>query len=426
MINRSIPPALNPIKEAHLIKPEKIILANGLPLYIINAGTQDLCKIEIIYNAGSVYQQKALTALATNSLMREGTKNYTTEQISEIFDFYGAYFESNTDRFTASFSLYTLNKNLQHVFPVFADIQLNPIFPQKEFELFKENQLQKFKINQQKVEVIARTHFPTILFGPNHRYGKQIKEQDYQLLTLNDIYQFYADNYLNKISYIVLSGKINSQHIELIKKYFESFTLEKNALDTSYWVASPSNKQSVFIEKSDAIQSAIRIGRPLFSKNHPDYFGFQVLNTVLGGYFGSRLMTNIREEKGYTYGIGSGILPLPKGGMFFISTEVGKTVTENAITEIYKEIKQLREKLIPEEELNIVKNYMLGTFLKSVEGPFAQAEKFKAIYDFNLTYEYYKNYLNTVKNISSKELIKLANKYLQESDLFQLVVGSRN
>lgn len=175
--------------------------------------------------------------------------------------------------------------------------------------------------------------------------------------------------------------------------------------------------------RDDAVQSAIRIGRILFNKLDPDYHAMKVLNTVLGGYFGSRLMANIREEKGYTYGIGSRIISLRNAGYFFISTEVGADVCKPAIKEIYSEIKRLCDELVPDDELALVKSYMLGDFVRSVDGPFALAEKFKKIMLYNLGYDYYDTFVDTVRNVSSQQLRDLANKYLTENHLHELVVG---
>src|SRR5690606_34435184 len=161
-----------------------------------------------------------------------------------------------------------------------------------------------------------------------------------------------------------------------------------------------SEQKKHFFERDDAIQSAIRVGRLLFNKTHPDYFKFQVLNTILGGYFGSRLMANIRDEKGYTYGIGSGLTNLVRGGYLFISTEVGADVTGAALREIYHELKVLREKTVPSEELETVRNYMLGNFLRSVDGPFSLSEKFKAVWEYGLDYSYFDNYFKAVKEVT--------------------------
>ena len=134
-------------------------------------------------------------------------------------------------------------------------------------------------------------------------------------------------------------------------------------------------------------------------------------------------MANIREDKGYTYGIGSGLTNLVHNGYFFISTEVGAEVTKDTLSEIYKELAILREDLIPDEELETVRNYMLVNFLRSVDGPFSLIDKFKSVWEFGLDYNFFDQYFDAVKTVSAKELRDLANKYLQEKDLIQCVAG---
>jgi predicted Zn-dependent peptidase len=159
------------------------------------------------------------------------------------------------------------------------------------------------------------------------------------------------------------------------------------------------------------------------NKLHPDHHKLQVFNTILGGYFGSRLMTNIREDKGYTYGIGSGIISLQNSGYFFISTEVGADVTKDALAEIYKEIELLRTEEVSLEELDLVKNYMLGHFLKSCDGAFNMASLFESVDSFGLDYSFYDEYINTIKTITPKTIKELGVKYFKKSDLKEVVVG---
>jgi predicted Zn-dependent peptidase len=183
--------------------------------------------------------------------------------------------------------------------------------------------------------------------------------------------------------------------------------------------------QKKHLAKADAIQTAIRIGKRLFTKTHPDYCSITVLNTLLGGYFGSRLMSNIREDKGYTYGISSGIVSMKEGGYFIISTEVGSEVCDPAIHEIYREIGKLRTELVPLEELNLVKNYMLGSFLRSIDGAFAQIERFIAVEEYGLGLDFYRQYVDTIRSIDVKRLRDLANQYLQEDSFVELTAGKR-
>jgi zinc protease len=161
------------------------------------------------------------------------------------------------------------------------------------------------------------------------------------------------------------------------------------------------------------------------NRKHEDFSGLQILNTVLGGYFGSRLMNNIREDKGYTYGIGSGISSLQQAGYLFMATEVGADVCSAALTEIYKEIELLKNEPIGEEELNLVRNYMLGSMLGSLENVFSHADKFKNIYFSGLDYDYYTNYIATVKAITAEDLLAIANKYLTTDHFIEVVIGKK-
>ena len=179
----------------------------------------------------------------------------------------------------------------------------------------------------------------------------------------------------------------------------------------------------MFVLKKDAVQSSIRIGRPLFNKTHKDFAGIMLLNLVLGGYFGSRLMQNIREDKGYTYGINSLLLSHLKSGHFAIITEVGTDVCEAAISEIYKEINRLRVELVPEEELNLVKNFFSGEMLRSFDSPFALSESLRGNLPFGFDNSYYESFLQKIQETSSQEIMELANTYLKEDDLYEVVVG---
>jgi predicted Zn-dependent peptidase len=403
------------------IAPEQHTLSNQVQLYVINAGSQALCKIEMVFNAGNYYETNALVANATNTLMREGTSNKTAGEIAELLDYYGAFLETAVYKDKASVILYSLNKHLHKTLPVMLDLIQHAIFPEKELTLYKTNQKQKFLVNQQKVDFVARNHFNAMLFKDTP-YDQFIEADNYDNLSQTQLQDFFKDRYTGNGMYVVIAGNISDDLLNQVKEATLALNLKPEIAIKPYQ-NNFSGRQELLIEKKDAMQSAIRIGRRLFNKNHPDYFGMQILNTILGGYFGSRLMSNIREDKGYTYGIGSGVASLLHDGFFYISTEVGVDVTAATLTEIYKEIEILQQNKVGEDELNLVKNYLLGTFLRSVDGPFAMSEKFTSIKDYGLTNEFYKAYVNYIKQAKAEDLTLLAQKYLNKKELSELVVG---
>ena len=422
-LDRTKPPVFHQVSNIEFLKVVKTQLDNGIELNYIDGGTQEILKIDFTFNAGNWFQKSPLIASSTSQLMKEGSKNYSAFEISAGIDKYGAFFEVESSYDTATLTLYTLSKHLTSVLPFVKDVILSPKFSKQEFDIYKNNAIEKFKINLEKVSFVARKDFMTILFGENHPYGTNVTQNDYKNLSVDSVIDFYNKNYNLGNCRILVSGKVNQSDIKTLNSFFGIEKLESSIILEKKAQINTKVDSTLYIKKDNALQSAIRIGRVFPNKLHKDYFGLQILNTVLGGYFGSRLMNNIREDKGYTYGIGSGIISLKNAGYFFISTEVGSKVTAAALIEIYKEIELLRTQEISIAELDLVKNYMLGQLLKSCDGPFNMASLFETAHEFGLDYSFYNNYIKTIKEITPKTLLELGAKYFNNSDLKEIVVG---
>lgn len=426
IIDRKISPAFKTIETIDMIQATERQLSNAIPVYAINAGSQDLIKIEFLFSAGMFQQQRALQAATVNTMLEEGTSQMSASQIADAVDYYGAFLETSVSQDHASVILYTLNKHVKSTLPIVEQVIKDAIFPQQELSTHLANKKQKFLVNKQKVASVARKRFTELLFGEKHPYGINVKEEDFGKITVPILKEFYRTFYRSNNCKIILAGKVQDDIYTILNDHFggNDWKSTVNANVVVPAVQTSIEKQHV-IQKEEAIQSAIRIGKVLFNKTHRDFQPLQVLNAVFGGYFGSRLMSNIREDKGYTYGIGSGLVSLQNSGYFFISTEVGVDVCSNALREIYFEMDRLRQELITEDELQLVKNYLLGTFLRSVDGPFAMAERFKGIMTYNLGYDYFSRYIATIKSVSASQLRDLANQYFDKYSMIELVVGKK-
>jgi len=425
MLNRALAPEFKTINKIDVIQTKHEKLSNGIDVYSLSAGSQEIVKVEFVFRAGMYHQTKTLIASTTNNLLESGTKSYTADELSDGIDFYGSFLELQVEQDIATVTLFSLNKYLNESLKFVEELIKFPLFPEHEFKIHVSNKKQKHIINSQKVSVLARRRFTELLFGADHPYGRDVKDADFDRISISELKTFFNTHYNSLNCTIFTSGNLPHNLTETLNGFFgeahwggklDNDSLQARTLHTS-------SQQKHFIQKDDAIQSAIRVGRILFNKTHPDYFKFQVLNTILGGYFGSRLMANIREDKGYTYGIGSGLTNLVHSGYFFISTEVGADVTRETLSEIYKELGILREKSIDTTELETVRNYILGNFLRSVDGPFALADKYKSIWEYGLDYSFFDNYFHAVKTVTPAELRDLANKYFQEKDLIECVAG---
>jgi predicted Zn-dependent peptidase len=425
-IDRTLTPAFKAVEKIEMIHASERRLRNNIPLYSINAGTQELIKIEFLFAAGMYQQQMPLQAATVSAMLEEGTSKMNAAQIADAVDHYGAFLEVGVAQDNASVVLYTLNKHLASTLPVVEQVIKDSVFPQQEIDTHLQNKHQKFLVNNQKVANVARKRFSELIFGEQHPYGRDVKEADFEKIKRNNLLEFYSKFYRSNNCRIVISGKVTDHVYGLLDNHFGgSDWIGSSELNvhTIEICSHPEREQLLYRE--EALQSAIRIGKIMFNKTHTDFHPMQVLNTVYGGYFGSRLMSNIREDKGYTYGIGSGMVSLQHSGYFFITTEVGVDVCASALKEIYFEMDRLKEELITEDELELVKNYMLGTFLRSVDGPFAMADRFKSLLEYNLGYDYYDNYIATIKSISASHIRDLANTYFDKESMTELVVGKK-
>ncbi|MDB5111284.1 MAG: insulinase family protein [Mucilaginibacter sp.] len=423
MIDRKLAPIFKGIDNINLLKPEHKELSNGCNIFYFNSGDQELVRIEWIFNNLHFDRTKPLLNMAVNTMLTEGTTQLSSSQIADKIDFYGAFLQVDYGFDHSQVTLYSLNKHLQYTLPVVQDILTASVFPDKELNTFIRNQQQKLQVNLQKNDVVARRLFNKAIYG-NTIYGYNAEVDDYENLRREDMLVHFKQMYQPSNCIIVVSGKIEKQTIDLLTIVFgnnwentgETANTIQSAIETA-------TEHFYFNEKPEALQSAIRMGMPVFNRTHPDFPALQVLNTVLGGYFGSRLMANIREDKGYTYGIGSGLSSFKQTGAFFIATEVGADVCKAAVNEIEKEINILKTELISEEELDLVRNYMLGSLLGSLENVFSHADKFKNLYFSDLDYDYYERYTVTVKTITADQLLQLANKYFSYDRLYKVIVG---
>jgi predicted Zn-dependent peptidase len=359
-------------------------------------------------------------------MLTEGTNKHSASNLAEIFDSHGAFIETEAEKDNTYISLYCLNKHLEKLLPVMVEMIIGSTFPQNELTVFLENTKQEQLVSMQRVSYLARLKFTEQLFGAKHPYGQSALIEDYEKVDRAEIINYHKKNYHAGKLRIIVSGKVNKNSIRLINTYFgNSVPLQPGKAEKERVPSISGSKSKItFFPQKNVLQSGIRIGKILFTKKDPDYFGMLVLNMILGGYFGSRLIKNIREDKGYTYGIGSGIMSMKNAGYFYITSEVGADVRKQAIREVYKEIGRLRKELVPPEELNLVKNYMTGSFLRSIDGPFALADRFLGIIDYDLDFnKFYNKYIQSIKNITSKQLLELANRHLQEDSFYETVVG---
>ena len=422
-MNRTKAPAYKEIEEIKFIEPELKTLSNGLELIIFKTGSQEIVKVEMIFEAGIMFQDKALCASTTSSMLQEGSKNFTAEEIAEKLDFYGSHLSLTIDKDYAKATLFSLVKHLDKGLDILADLIINPTFPQEKLERYLSKKLQSFKLDMEKVKDIATRKFTQELFGKEHPYGQVAEESDFTKVTREDLIDFHQKNYQPQTCKMIVAGQFGDKALGRIEQFFSTWSNTSKPNTVVKFSAPQVSETNFLIEKKDAMQSGLRLGKILFNREHKDYAKMQVVNTLLGGYFGSRLMKNIREDKGYTYGIGSAVISQKETGYLTIVSEVNADVSQQTIDEIKKEIKILQTELVGNEELAKVKSYMLGRLLRAVDGPFALSETFLNVHLYGMDWEYYQKYIKTIREITAQEIMDLSNRYLQENSLIKVIAG---
>lgn len=407
-----------------LNEPEMLRLGNGLEVYLIRASNEAVTRIDITIKAGSAFQPKKLVASTTGKLLLEGTVKSSSSYIAEKLDFFGAYLSVSVNPDNAYLTLYSLTKHLDELIPLLGELLTMPSFSENELLIHLDRKKQEFQVNNEKVKFVAMNEFSRMVFGEDSAYGQILKEDDFDQVKPADLVDFFTKYYMPERAYAVISGKIEDNVLNLVNRHLGSDWPARKSFAEEIHFTSPVTEKNKFLERPGSLQSAIRVGRPVISKLHPDYDRFILLNTIFGGYFGSRLMSNLREDKGFTYGVSSYVMNYVEGSFFTVSTEVNSKHTEDALQEILKEMKLLCTEQVGDMELNLVKNYIYGTFLRNFDGPFALADRFKAVKDFGLSFGYYTSSLNAIMQIDAGQLIETARTYFNPEVMIQLVVGT--
>ena len=425
-MDRTIQPEIQPLKNFHIQTPVRTTLPNGIPLTVINAGEQEVVRMDVLFSGGRWQQSQKLQALFTNRMLREGTTKYTAATIAEKLDYYGSWLELSSSSEYAYITVYSLNKYLAKTLEVVESMIKEPLFPQKELQTILDTNIQQYLVNTSKVDFLAHRSLLKSLYGEQHPCGKIVMEEDYHTITPEVLREFYERHYHSGNCSIFLSGKVTDDIISRVTDIFGiPFGQYQLQMPKSSFPFAAIPEKRIFTEREDAMQSAVKMGCTTITREHPDYPKLRVLMTLFGGYFGSRLMSNIREDKGYTYGISAGVVFYPDSGLLIVSTETDNEYVEPSIQEVYHEIDRLHLDPVSAEELRIVRNYMLGEMCRSYESPFSLSDAWIFIATSGLKDDYFARSLQAVNEITPAEIQDLAQRYLCKETLKEVIAGKK-
>lgn len=418
-------PTIHSIQKATFPKPEELTLRNGIRLYGFNGTKNDILKIDLIFHSGRWTEPARLVSDVAAKLLKSGTEQLSSFELSEQIDLYGSTIRTGAGYNTFNVSLYCMNRFLEPSLRLLKTCLTDIIFPEKEIELFQKNAISKLKVSREKNDYLADVSFRKAVYGELHPYGYETTEEDIKNITQDILLQFYHSDVHPDNCTVFLAGKFADEELRLINEYIGGWK-------SGYTPVSESNKDSlrasnpekkIRITKEKSVQASIVIGKELFNKHHEDYAAFTLLNTIFGGYFGSRLMSNIREEKGLTYGIYSGLSALKYSGTFSIQTDTNVEKLDLCLREIYLETERLQNELISPHEIVLARNYLMGKFLSRTDGPFNQVDVLKSYFVEGVDIHKFEEFEETIRLADAVSLQQLAQKYFSKDSMYEVIVG---
>jgi predicted Zn-dependent peptidase len=418
MLNRTLTPELKEIDQIDFVSPTIHNIHGNTRLFHMAEVPNNTSRLDLYFDAGSARGERAIAGFV-NGMLLSGSEKLSAIEIQSQIDALGGFYEAGISQETAVVSIYALKDHLLDIFKIIANALEELSFTEKEMKEMINDKRQKFKVSMEKVSFLAQREFQQRLFH-NSIYGRVSDETDFEMVNRDKLVSFFNEHYLHGLTKVVVVGSISDSEINEISTLAAKWAKPSDNI----YEKDLQNKNGVsYFPKEGALQTALRLGRILFNKTHEDYLDFLVLNTIIGDYFGSRLMSNIREDKGYTYGIGSMVAELHQSGYFLIATEVGKDVKDAAMDEIRKELTRLQEELVSEEELTLVKNYMLGQLLKSADGPYSMADLFLSVEPYGLDLDFYNKAIESLHEITAARIQQLAKRYLNWDELTVVAAG---
>jgi predicted Zn-dependent peptidase len=423
--DRKTAPAAKPFRSIPLPAFQHYSLSNGMPVYLLPFGMVDVLEVSAVFRGGFAFGPKAGAAMFTANNLMEGTKTYDSLALAQRLDHFGSWIHTEVEQEFISVNLTTLTRHLHPVLPLLREVVLEPQFPEAEFLKMKQRNLEKVAVEEKKTAWMARRQFNHSLFGKQHPYGRHIGQEEIQEIEVPDLRSYHSRYFVPSNCSLFVAGSFSPETVlALLEKEFGQVKRGPHSGENSLADAVvPENRSGRKHIAMEGMQSTIRLGQLMFERAHPDYYKMQVVSTILGGYFGSRLMKNIREDKGYTYGIYSGIHAHRKGGYFFVQGDVGNEYVEPAIEETKKEMNLLIRKGVGEDEMDLVRNYMLGKSLSQRETAFQLAEAMRFSVMNGIPFSELDRKFEVIQEMKAAEVAPLAETYLQPDKMLEVVAG---
>ena len=421
-LDRSKAPEFIVPADFELPSPQTRHLSGNRKLYYIPTPGLDAVKLEVLGSSQrlTLVPEKSLIPSFTLQMLTEGTQDLSESQLSEFFDFHATEVHPMVTYSHEGLSMLTTKKHFFEVLPVFCSLFDQAVFPEESLEKRKSQRKLSIKLEREKSASRASGLFRKALFGENHPYGLEITEAHVDQVDQKSLLDYYR-NQLWVNSEFFLCGNLTSAELGQIEESLNKLPFQKE--NSSGSLPPVFTTSSISEYRDGALQSSIRIGHWSISKDHPDFLALSVFSTILGGYFGSRLIKNIREDKGHTYGIFSSLAEIGSVNYWVIGADVQKAHREVVIEEIYKEINILATELVSQDELEVVRNYLIGQMISRFSSSFDLMDRFRAVHQSGLDFDFYRKKLAFLRTFTAENILGIGEKYFSSPRYIEVVVG---
>ncbi len=427
-LNRTLAPAAFALHAPVLPYIQTATLDNGIPLHMVRFGTQPVLELQLVFRAGHAHEpHPGLDAIALR-MLNEGTHNLSAQQLAEKLEYLGAFFNVSSGYEISTLTLSALTRQLPAALPLLQEIWLNAAFPQVEFEQLCTRELQGLAVETQKTTYHARKHFLQGLYGMGHPYGTTATPEHYSAYSSEALRTHFKRTYTAGNCAIIAAGQFEpgelvgnlNQHLGVI----QPVAFGGSSAAAGHHTTPKQGRERIKLPATASVQSSIRVGHAATPRNHSDYHAMRLVTTVLGGYFGSRLMQNIREDKGYTYGVHAQWSCLKHAGHFAIGTDVGNEYVEDTLKQIRIEIARLQQEPMPPEELDRARNHLLGQLISEQETPFQIADIFKNVWANELPLSDITAAFEAIQQVSPGQVQQLAQQHFSGDQLLEVTAGA--
>lgn len=423
LIDRTKGPEIYPIADMQLPQIRRYALRNGVPVYILDNENLELIHFIFSLKVGIFDEDQKHVSTFTYSLLKQSSREYSSTEIADLLAFYGVHYTVSEMLNATNITISVPRNNVTKILPVIYDFLTNPLFKEENLETYKNLKIKDLEYNVKKPDVRNTQLLVHAMFGDKYTAGQFSSRDNINAVTVEGMQRFHQRTFCAENLSVFVTGNVDDAVEDCFTQLFSQVQNGKPTAKHEN-IAMPADRSSIICEEiPGSVQSSISLCSPSMGFLDPERMDFSILTTITGGYFGSRLMQNLREKNGYTYGVSAGSVYFGNQSLFIINSDVNIADTKAAIDACFYELKRLQTELVDEEELETVRNYLIGESLRGVENAVSYLKKFQYWRQYGLDEQEFRMKLQRIRNITAEEIQALAKKHFDYNNFTQIIVG---